>query len=265
MYRCPVTLDPFYVGYGKNQRSHDHLTEAINYPEPIAGEHKLNTIRKILRQGNTPIISIIDDNLSKIEACELEEFLIEFIGRRDLGTGVLTNQTKGGDGNREWSVAARQKHSMLNKDKISVRDKNGNYFKVDKTDSQWMSGDLVGHNAGKKGITNKNGKLTGYIQAKDKITGQVYRVKKDDTRWISGELVGIQYGKPASDNIIEAAKARKGIKKTDDHAAKVGKAFAGASWIHNFSTGQTKRLTKGNTVVPDGFLKVTGPHTKIPI
>ena len=121
-YYHPITFVPFYIGYGKNGRRFAHLHEAILYPTPGQGEHKLNTIRQILREGKEPIIRIIDDNLSKEQACELEVFLIEFIGRADLGLGPLTNQTKGGDGNRDWTPSLRDAMSARSKGIITAKD-----------------------------------------------------------------------------------------------------------------------------------------------
>lgn len=263
-YQHPITLSIFYVGYGKNNRSTFHLREAINHPTPEAGKHKLNTIRQLLRSNLNPIISIVDTNLSKETACELEEFLISIIGRRDLNTGPLTNCTIGGDGNREWSHAARQSASDCHKDMISAKDPvTGELFKIHKDDPRWTNGQLVGHNLGKLHKTNKDGKLFGYVQAKNKITGESVRIKKDDPRWLSGEFEGIRKGTTASLTVIAAAKARKGIPQSAEHGAKISKALTGARWIHNFSTNISKRLTNKNNNIPEGFVKVSGPHKKI--
>lgn len=261
IYRHPKTLSPFYVGYGKNNRYLAHLHEAIQKPTPTAGEHKLNTIRQLLRLSLEPIISIVDANLSKEQACELEEFLIELIGRRDLDTGPLTNQTMGGDGTRDWSITARLLIGAKRQGLVSARDPvTGKLLKIHKDDPLWVSGQLVGHNSGKTNVTNKAGKLSGYIQAKDTITGECFRIKKDDPRWVSGELVGVRKGLPSHPNTILAARAKKGVPKSANHGAIVSKALTGAIWIHNFSTNQSKRLTNGNTEIPEGFVKVSGPH-----
>jgi len=98
VYFHPHTNVPFYVGYGKNTRYLDHLKEAKRYPKPKQSELKLNTIRKILRANSQPVIKIIDKNLSKECAVELEIFLIESIGQIINGTGPLTNIAPGGDG-----------------------------------------------------------------------------------------------------------------------------------------------------------------------
>lgn len=101
IYVHPITNVPFYVGYGKNDRYISHIKEA-KYTK--TSNHKLNTIRKILEENLVPTIVIVDDNLDKSTACELETFLISEIGRRCNNTGTLTNITSGGDGGDTFST-----------------------------------------------------------------------------------------------------------------------------------------------------------------
>ncbi len=103
MYINPFDNIPFYVGMGKGRRAYYHLQYAKLNPTPQKSEHKLNKIRKILSLNSEPIIKILFQNISKEDACECEIFLISLIGRMDLGTGTLTNQTGGGEGRFDWS------------------------------------------------------------------------------------------------------------------------------------------------------------------
>lgn len=263
IYRHPATKIPFYVGYGKNKRHLDHLKDAIRRPDPKPKEHKLNTIRKILREGLEPIIEIVDSHLSKEQACELEIFLISEIGRADFGKGPLTNLTMGGDGNVDWTPDLRRATSERQKDMIAAKDPiTGKKFKVHKDDPRWISGELVGQNLGEVN-SNINGKLDKYIQAKDPITDKCYRVKPDDPRWISGELVGINKDRPAHPNTIKAAKAKKGIKKTEEHNRKNSESVKKLKWYCNFNTNIVGRFKESEQ--PDGFIRVSGPHKRIPI
>lgn len=111
---------------GKNQRHLAHLKEAKNHPNPVQGEHKLNTIRKLLKQNLEPIIKIVDKHLSKDIAAELEQFLISQIGRSCLNEGPLTNLAKGGEGGcapgpanpnygNRWTDEQKLKMSLNNK------------------------------------------------------------------------------------------------------------------------------------------------------
>jgi hypothetical protein len=263
IYRHPISNVPFYVGYGKNTRHLSHLREALSNPTPVSGEPKLNTIRKIIREGLEPVIQIVDRNLSKNDACELEEFLIELIGRRDKKTGPLTNLTKGGDGNRDWTPAARLKISKINRNMIIAKDPvTGERLKVHNTDPRWINGELVGQNYGEVN-PNKNGKLTGYIQAKDPKTGMFFRVKPDDIRWTTGEIVGVNKEKPAHPNTIAAAKSKKGVPKSKEHGEKVAKAMKLLKWYCNFETNTVGRFKEDEQ--PSGFVRVTGLHKRTPI
>ena len=98
MYSNPTTNIPFYVGMGTGDRHLQHLKRVNRKSEWDKNNHKNNTIKKILREGSSPIITIIDDNLSRDQASELEMFLISIIGRHNTKTGPLTNMTDGGDG-----------------------------------------------------------------------------------------------------------------------------------------------------------------------
>jgi len=64
---------------------------------------------------------------------------------------------------------------------VSVKDNNGNYFKVFNDDPRYLSGELVFN-------------LSGFINVKDK-NDNILHIKNNDPRYLSGELVGITTGK----------------------------------------------------------------------
>lgn len=260
IYKHPKTNVPFYVGYGKNQRHLDHLNEATRSPTPQPTEHKLNTIRKILRGGLSPIIEIVASGLSKDVACELEIFLISEIGRADKNEGPLTNQTMGGDGNRDWTPRLRKALSEKQKDMIAAKDPTtGKKMRVRKDDPRWVSGQLVGQNF-QEVDTNINGKLGGYILAKD-LNGIIYRVKPDDLRWVSGELVGLNKGKRASkETKNKMSLAFSGVPKSKDHNKKVSDSMKLLKWYCDFEKNIVKRFREGEQ--PLGFVRVSGPHKR---
>jgi hypothetical protein len=71
---------PYYIGKGKENRAFDKR-HSINLPP------------------DKKRIIFLEKNLSNIGACALERRYIEWYGRKDLGTGILRNRTRGGDGN----------------------------------------------------------------------------------------------------------------------------------------------------------------------
>ena len=262
VYYCQQSI-PFYVGYGKKNRMFDHLNEAKKSPKAISGEHKLNKIRKILKEGFEPRIEIVAYNLTRDEATKLEIELIEKFGRSDLGLGTLTNMTKGGDGVVEWSDEMRKRLSEKCKGITVYKDlETGEKFKLCAGDKLLENENIVGVNYGSQGVSNPNGQLDGYILAKDPVTGEVFRVKPDDSRWESGELVGFNKGVECHENTrIAASKKWNGVPKSKEHNKKVSEAMKKLKWFYNKETDKIIRVVQGTE--PIGFTLVSGPHKKM--
>ena len=85
LHRRESDNEIFYIGMGSDSRPYDSVGRS-NYWKSYVNKY-----------GN-PIIEILQSSLSVDEAIELEMFLIELIGRRDLDTGTLVNLTVGGEG-----------------------------------------------------------------------------------------------------------------------------------------------------------------------
>lgn len=95
---------------------------------------------------------------------------------------------------------------------VAVKDKNGNTFAVETTDSRLLSGELKHVTSGQVTVRDINGGTlnvdindprylsgelksitTGFVAVKDK-NGNTFKVTKDDPRYLSGELVGVRKG-----------------------------------------------------------------------
>jgi hypothetical protein len=99
---------PFYIGKGSRNRIIEHFYQ-IN-----KRDYFHNKLRGMIKDNIPFEIKIIQDNLTEQKAFELEILLIQKYGRRDIGTGILCNQTDGGEG-KSGSI-----HSTETKVKMSL-------------------------------------------------------------------------------------------------------------------------------------------------
>lgn len=148
-------FEPFYIGKGKESRMVSHLRRTKN-------SHIKNKINKIiLETSEVPLILKFKDNLSEIEALELEINLIKSIGRYDLKLGPLTNKTNGGDGVSGYKHTDETKKILS--ERIFTDEHRSRMSKSNKGRKVWNSG-LTGvqeaWNKGMKGEGTPNfGKL----------------------------------------------------------------------------------------------------------
>lgn len=85
---------PFYIGKGQDRRIFYHESET----QGVRRTHKLNVIRMIISSGQKLGYEIVAFYEREEEALQRETEEILRIGRHDLKTGPLTNQTAGGEG-----------------------------------------------------------------------------------------------------------------------------------------------------------------------
>lgn len=217
MYTHPITLQPFYIGMGKNRRMFNHIAEAKRYSGDSPTE-KVRILKEILDAGMMPIIKVIDQNVSIHQAKECERLLIQLIGRTDKKTGTLTNKTDGGDGPLNCSDAARKslsvtlkgsvyvrdtnnnivkitqeefkknagQYAAITKDTISVKDSFGNHFRVSRDDPRLLDGTVTPVTMGRKG-KQTNDYFRNRVAVRT-LTGETLTILKSDPRYISGEL-----------------------------------------------------------------------------
>ena len=86
--------EPFYVGKGSGRRCTSHLRR-LNCKQ---NTFKTNKIKKIIKEGLTPIIIKFYTGLTENDSYRIESELIKKIGRYDLKNGPLTNLNDGGNG-----------------------------------------------------------------------------------------------------------------------------------------------------------------------
>jgi hypothetical protein len=88
IYRDPETHIPFYVGKGSGSRKNGI------HPHGWCGKK----LQKLTKKNLKPEVVTYANHLTEKHAFALERILVKRYGRRDIGTGILLNNTDGGEG-----------------------------------------------------------------------------------------------------------------------------------------------------------------------
>lgn len=124
LHKKKGTEDVFYVGIGA-------------LPERASCEHKRNQLWNKIVKKYGYYINITHENLCWEEACIIEKYLISFYGRIDIGTGILSNMTNGGDGTfgKVCTESTKEKISKKAKERLSIKENNPMYGKKQSIES----------------------------------------------------------------------------------------------------------------------------------
>lgn len=101
------TNEIFYVGIGKSEKR-------------AYSKHKRNKHWYNITNKTKYVVEIVYKNITYKKAKEIEKSLIKKYGRKDLGKGILCNQTDGGDGTLGFKMFFSEEH----KNKLSNSGKN---------------------------------------------------------------------------------------------------------------------------------------------
>lgn len=97
VYKHPITLEPFYVGKGKNSRHLSHINRAFKKRKGKIEGHSVRVCRRLIKRGLVPIIEKVLETAIEQDAFNEEVRLIALY-KRIVDGGTLTNLTLGGEG-----------------------------------------------------------------------------------------------------------------------------------------------------------------------
>lgn len=161
------TFEIFYIGIGTLK----------NYGRAFDKQKRNSYWNNIVTKAGYEV-EIIADKLTWAEACELEIFLIKEYGRKDLGEGLLSNMTDGGDGNYGLIMSDQAKEKLRQK-AIGRKKSYDTILKM----KEKMKGKHSGENNpmfGKGGGSNPRAKLVLNLE-----TGIFYDCAKDAAKVIN--------------------------------------------------------------------------------
>lgn len=142
---------PYYIGKGK-----DHRLFSNN--------------RSITRPREKERIVFIETNLTEIGALAIERRLIRWHGRKDQGTGILRNQTDGGDGTSNPNPKVRKKLSEIHKGIPKTQEHRSKISEANKGTKPWNGKLCSDETRRKMSLARKGKKRKPFSQEhKDKI------------------------------------------------------------------------------------------------
>ena len=97
---------PYYIGKGKGYRAYKKCRSGIKPPKDRS---------KIIK---------LKQNLTEEEAFKHEIYMIDVLGRKDIGTGILRNKTGGGEGTSGYIMKDKQKKKLSEKATGRIMSKN---------------------------------------------------------------------------------------------------------------------------------------------
>ena len=215
-----------------------HQTIDLNDGYMGSGKYILRAFNKYgIENFTKEILQFYPDQKSMFEA-EARIVNREFIKRNDNYN--LSEGGRGGFKGEECyqSISRSKKIRDASKDRVMVRDGQGNVYRVSKNDAKWVARELVGVTKGKATVKDaagnilkidvddpriKSGELVGTTKGmamvKDSL-GNRYQVSVDDPRIKSGELVGITKGhKQTQESNDRRSAAMKGVPRTHIYAS----------------------------------------------
>jgi hypothetical protein len=198
LYLCiKYTIDKFYTVYQTTNLINNkiyigvHATKDLNDDYLGSGGALLRAIKKYGKENFKKEILYIFDNKEEMLLQEIQLVTADFVLRKDVYNIAL-----GGE-------------SPITIDSVSVKDKDGNCFRIDNKDERYINGDFIGVAKNRVRVFDQNGVATSVyrndtefingnliksIKVRDKFN-KIFDVPENDIRIKTGELVSFAKNK----------------------------------------------------------------------
>lgn len=216
---------PYYIGKGTGNRAWTKSKREVGKPTDF---------KRII---------IVEDNLTLTGSLAIERRLIRWYGRIDLGTGILRNQTNGGDGGKGARLGNIL--SEETKKKISLAHLGKKRSPMSKESKKKLSASLKGKNVGK--IRSKEVKQKISDTLKGKIRGPLSEETKQK---IKERNLGKIVGPMNEEHKRKISTALKGRKRSKEHSEKLSKALKGRTPSAAEREAYLKAMEAGKTTCP---------------
>lgn len=226
---------PYYIGKGSGSRAWSKGSKEVGKPTDPS---------KII---------IVESNLTSVGAFAIERRLIRWYGRIDQNTGILRNQTNGGDGGSGFRPGNTL--SEETKKKISMAHKGKKRASMSEESKKKLSESMKGKNLGKKLSAERRQQIS------NSLKGRKRKPLSDKTKQKLRECnLGKKIGPMGQDQKIKISNALKGRERSKEHCEKISKALKGRvasdrereAYLKAMELGKItcehcgKTLTKGN-------------------
>lgn len=238
---------PYYIGKGKGDRAWKKGKGEVGKPTDPAR------------------IIIVESNLTLTGSLAIERRLINWYGRIDLGTGILRNQTDGGDGGKGASIGNRLSDDT--KQKISLAHKGKKKSPMSEESKKKLSDSMIGKNRGKKRTEQR-------VRQSQVQKGKIRNPHTEETKKKLRELnLGKINGPMDEEHKRKISDALKGKVRSKEHSENLSKALKGRkpsiaereAFLKAMEEGKSTCEHCGKTTTKGNYIRWHGDNCKLSV
>jgi rubrerythrin len=239
---------PYYIGKGSGNRAWSKGKGEVGKPTDL---------KRII---------IVEGNLTLTGSFSIERRLIRWYGRIDLGTGILRNQTDGGDGGK--GVSKGNKLSEETKIKISKAHLGKKRPGMSEESKKKLSESLKGKNLGKKRSIETKKKLSNALKGKTRSP-----LSEETKQKLKECNLGKIVGPMNEEHKRKISNALKGRKRSKEHSENLSRSLKGRipsdrereRYLKAMEAGKSTCPYCGKTITKGNYNRWHGPNCKLAV